>query len=91
MILEGYDMPSVLCVMKEMKENRESIYMKTQIEDTETTGDMNKENYALFTPKPKKNNDLSSSDLYSQRTKDEDWTKIFELYDVYIKKIADSL
>ena len=88
MILDGYDMPSILTCMKYMKENRESLYFKSQANHN-TTGGTHELEYPLFTPQHKGDSALPISftttetkDDFSmlQRTKDEDWDKIFKIY-----------
>lgn len=81
-ILEGEDMPSVLGSMKIMKENRDSIYCKSEAPDRDMS---------LFTPDDKLayTTNITQNDFSSlQRTKDEDWKVIFELSEQYIKKLV---
>lgn len=69
--------------MKIMKENRDSVVCRTQIEDLEPHKLQKKESGPLYTSN-------SSADNFSliQRTKDEDWKAIFDLYEKYIKLIV---
>jgi hypothetical protein len=92
-ILQGYDMPSVLVCMKEMKENRESLHCQTQVIEDLPVTIVNEVGYPQFTPQAKGDSSLPSeltmstaNDNFSviQRTKDEDWRQIFQLYLKYI-------
>jgi len=83
-ILEGYDMPSVLICMKEMKENRDSLYCHTQIEERRPDSDRIKHieltpPYKSETTLPLIFNTSDTKDQFSsmQRTKDEDWITLF--------------
>ena len=68
--------------MKIMKENRESIYCKTQSDPNFFSGD-NDEPQNVVT-----SNTSGEHFTIIQRTKDEDWKQIFKLYSKYIGLIV---
>ena len=76
-------MASVLLWMKIMKENRESIHLKTQENQAECNRfSTNPSNHSLQT--------FSENDCLSmsQRTKNEDWENIFCLVQKYIEVLS---
>jgi len=78
-------MGCIMSCMKIMKENRDSIYWKTQFEDNNSEGssDLDETSPKLFSSK-------TQDERYfkMQRTKDEDWKTIFEIYEKYISIIV---
>jgi hypothetical protein len=68
--------------MKIMKENRESIYCKTQSDPNFFPGDNDDQPNAITS------NTSGENLTIIQRTKDEDWKQIFKLYEKYIGLIV---
>jgi hypothetical protein len=73
--MDCLDMPELFSCMKNMKENRDSMYCKTEQASPDKKDITN-----MFTANSSRN-DFSAG----QRTKDEDWNSIFKIYDKYIE------